>query len=316
MNNTKLNLRNRFVRPLHPLSICLKLSVIILVVLLIDATPSQPTWAIVLGLFAALFLVPIAYQQIRKYQSVFRMDADGLIWHLPCALLLAFSFLVERGSLAGIFALPYTVWCVETLLRGLRLDGKMVYIVTLAAFLFLLIGSSWLLFDRYGIRPLDFQIWTVILTGVHFHFAGFTLLASVMLFLFQNPLDTKVKMINIAIIIGVFLTAIGITVKQLGYSDIYETLAAVWMSLSAFSAAVIFIKNSLVEQMGVKILWLLAGICLIFSMLFAFLYPFRTVFTLDILTLAFMQTMHGTLNALGFGTLVLLGWTLKKEPIV
>ncbi len=316
MNNSKLNLRNRFIRPLHPLSICLKLSVIILVAVLTDSTPSQPTWAVILGLFAALFLVPVAFQQIRKHQSVFRMDADGLVWHLPCALLLAISFLLDRGNLAGIFALPYATWCVETLLRGFRIDGKMVYLVTLTAFLFLSIGAIWLVFDRFNIRPLEFPTWIVILTGVHFHFAGFTLLTAVMLFLFQNPFDRKIKLVSFAIIIGVFLTAIGIIATQLGYSDLYETLSGVWMSVSAVSAAAIFIKNSLGEQKITKILWFSAGICLISAMIFAFLYALRTLFPLDTLTLPFMQTVHGTLNALGFGTLVLLGWALKKDTTV
>ena len=314
MNSSKLNTLNKFVQPLHPLSIWLKLSVIILVAFLIDSTPSQPTWAVILGLFAALFLVPIAYEQIRKYQSVFRMDADGLIWHLPCALLLAISFLLDRGNMAGIFALPYTTWCVETLLRGFRIDGKMVYIVTLTTFFFLSIGAIWLIFDRFNIKPLEFPTWIVIMTGVHFHFAGFTLLTAVMLFLFQKPLDRKIRMVSIAIIIGVFLTAIGITATQLGYSDLFETLSGVWMSISALSSAVIFIKNSLIEQMTTKILWFSAGICLISAMIFACLYALRSIFPLDILTLPFMQTVHGSLNALGFGTLILMGWALKKTP--
>lgn len=314
MNKSKLNTSNRFIRPLHTLSLSLKLCIIIFVAVLIKSTPSQPTWAVILGLFAALFIVPIAFQQIRKYQSVFRMDADGLIWHLPCAILLAFSFLLDRGNLAGVFALPYATWCVETLLRGTRMDKKTSYLLTFTAFLFLSVGAIWLLFDRFGTRPLEFSIWIVILTGVHFHFAGFTLLTATMLFLFQKPFDRKVRWVNFAIIIGVILTAICITTTQLGYNEIYEAIAGVWMSVSAVFAATIFIKNSFNEQKTTKILWLLGGVSLVFAMIFACLYSIREIYPLEILTIPFMQTVHGTVNTLGFGTLVLLGWAFKKQP--
>ncbi len=273
MNNSKLNIFNELIRPLHPLSILLKLSLIILVGVTNKSSPSQPSWAIIVALFAAFFLVPIAYQQLRKNQSVFKMDADGLIWHFPCALLLVLSFLLDRGDLTGILALPYATWCVETLLRGLRKEGNRIYLVTLMAFLFLSIGSIWLLFDRFGIQPLGFPTWIVILTSVHFHYAGFTLLSAMVLFLYQKPHDKILSAVNLSIIVGVILTALGITITRLGYSTIYETVAGVWMSLSA----------------------LFAG------------------FALDILTLPFMQILHGTLNALGFGTLILLGWALKKD---
>ena len=313
MNSSKLNILNAFIRPLHPLSIWLKLSLIILVAVTNKSTPTQPTWAVIVALFAALFLVPIAYQQLRKNQSVFRMDADGLIWHLPCAFLLVFSFLLDRGNLAGIFALPYATWCVETLLRGFRIDGKRNYLTTLMAFLFLSIGSIWLLFDRFGIQPLSFPTWIVILTSVHFHYAGFTLLSAMVLFLYQKPNDKRLKIVTLALIIGVALTAIGITLTQLQHSTIYETLSGVWMSVSALYAGLIVIQNSFLEKTTTKLLWASAGICLILAMIFAGLYALRAIFPIDMLTLPFMQTVHGTLNALGFGTLILLGWAWKKE---
>ena len=295
------------------MGIWLKLSVLVFVYVVLKSTPSQPTWAIILVLFAALFLVPIGFQQISQRQSTFQIDPDGLILHMPCALSLAMSFLLDRGNLAGIFALPYATWCVETLLRGCKIKRDLVYIATVTIFAFLAIGSLWLLFDRFGIQPFGFSRWIVILTGVHFHYAGFTLLTSLVLFLYQKPDDKWTLIISILVILGVFFTALGITLTQSDYGHVYETLAGVWMGSSAIAAGFMFIKNSFLEQKATKILWLLAGICLIFAMILACLYALRSVIPLDILTIPFMQTVHGTLNALGFGTLMLLGWALKKN---
>ncbi len=302
--------------PLHPLGSWLKLSVLAFVSVVLKSTPTQPTWAVMIVLFAALLLVPIGFQLVRKSQSLFRMDAEGLVLHLPCALFLALSFLLDRGTLAGVFALPYATWCVETLLRGVKIDGDLVYLLTLTAFMFLATGAIWLLFDRFGIQPLGFATWIVILTSVHFHYAGFTLLTSMVLFLYQKPKDSTVQTVSILIIMGVLLTAIGITFTQLGYPTALESFAGVWMGSSAMFAGFVIIQKSILEKMPTKILWLLAGICLILAMILACFYALRSLIPLDLLTLPFMQTAHGTLNALGFGTLMLLGWAMKKPKSI
>ncbi len=311
MNKPNSN-NNWLTNPLHPLGIFLKLSILVVVYVLLKSSPSQPTWVVILVLFAALFLVPIGFQQISKRQTMFRMDTDGLVLHMPCVFLLSMSFLLDRGNLAGIFALPYATWCVETLLRGLKKARSLVYFATVAIFLGLAIGSLWLLFDRFGIQPLGFSNWIVILKSVHFHYAGFMLLTSLVLFLYQKPDDKPIRIVSIAVIIGLLFMGIGVALTQLGFYPIYETFSGVWMGISSIAAGLIFIKNSFLEKKATKILWLLAGICLVLAMILAFIYALRSVICTDILTIPFMQSIHGILNALGFGTLMLLGWALKK----
>ena len=312
MNNSNLNTQNWLFEPLHPLSIWLKLSVITGISVGIKSTPTQPSWAVTAALFAALFLVPIGYQQVSRNSSGFKMSSDALVWHLPCAVLLAISFLFDRSSLAGFFALPYATWCMEVFLRGVKLDRKLTYLTTLTTFGFLANASLWLLFDRFGIQPFGFSTWIVILTGVHFHFAGFTLMVCLSLFLYQNPTNKPIKVTILCLIVGVILTATGITVTQLGFDHRIETFAGVWMAVSATAAGFIFIKQSFLENNPTKIMWCIGGICLVLAMILACLYALRSIIALEMLTLPFMQAFHGTLNALGFGTLVLLGWAFKK----
>lgn len=312
MKKPNSNKNDWLTNPLNPIGFWIKIYVLTFVFIVLKSSPSQPTWAIILVLFAVLVLVPIGFQQVSKRQSMFKMDTEDLVLHMPCAFLLAMSFLLDRGNLAGIFALPYATWCVETLLRGLKIEKNWIYLTTVAIFTFLAIGSLWLLFDRFGIQPLGFSSWIVILTSVHFHYAGFTLLTSLVLFLYEKPDDRFILNVSISVILGVFFTALGITLTQSDYGHVYETLAGVWMGSSATVAGVMFIKKGFIEKKATKILWLLAGSCLVLAMILACLYALRSVFPLDMLTLPFMQTIHGTLNALGFGTLMLLGWALKK----
>lgn len=311
MNNPNSN-NNWLTNPLHPLGILLKLSILVVVYVLLKSSPSQPTWVVILVLFAALFLVPIGFQQISKRQTMFRMDAEGLVLHMPCVFLLSISFLSDRGNLAGIFALSYATWCVETLLRGLKRSKCLVYFTTMAVFLGLAIGSLWLLFDRFGIQPIGFSNWIVILKSVHFHYAGFTLLTSLVLFLYQKRDDKPIIIVSLSIIMSLLLMGIGVALTQLGFYSSYEPFASICLSITSMVAGFIFIQKSLLEKKAIKILWLSGGICLVLDMILACLYALRSVISSDILTIPFMQSMHGILNALGFGTLMLLGWALKK----
>lgn len=312
MKNSKSTNKHWLVEPLNPLGIGLKLSVLFVIAMANKSTPTQASWAITMVVFAALIIIPIAIEQVSKHPSVFFLSSDILLWHLPCAMFLALSFLMNRSPLAGIFSLPYASWCMEVFLRGIKYEKKLPYLTYLITFAFLANASIWLLFDRFGIQPLGFSAWIVILTGAHFHFAGFALMVSLSLFLSLNPHNQLVRMTIIAIVMGIVLTASGIITTQLGLGHELETIAGVWMSISATSAGYIFIKHSFAQSSPTKYLWLIGGVCLILAMVLAFLYAMRTILALEFLSMSFMQAIHGTLNALGFGTLVLLGWALKK----
>ena len=64
-------------------------------------------------------------------------------------------------------------------------------------------AAAWLAADRFGIRPLDFDRSTVLLTAAHFHHAGFGV--SVLLARMRAPFGLAFHQI------GMILVAIGIT---------------------------------------------------------------------------------------------------------
>ena len=314
MSNSTTNKSNPFFEPLSPLSIGLKMSLLTVVALVVKATPTQPTWAILMVLFAALFLVPIAFEQLRRNQTSFPMHKSDLVSQFLCALSLTFSFLMERSTIAGIFAIPYAVWCMEIFFYGLKINTKLTYLATLTTFGFLLNASLWLVMDRFDIQPLSFTTWIVILTGVHFHYAGFALMACLTLFLCREPHDRFIQTTVVLLILGIILTATGITTTQIGFDQSIETVAGVWMAIAGMLAGSIFIKKSFPEPQPTQGLWFIGGVSLVLGMCLACLYALRSIIILDELTLPFMQAVHGTLNALGFGTLMLLGWAFRKAP--
>jgi YndJ-like protein len=61
-----------------------------------------------------------------------------------------------------------------------------------------------------------------------------------------------------------------------------------------------------------KTMWITGGICLTLGMTLALGYALRHFIVIDWLNIPNMQAVHGSLNALGFGTLMILGWRFKK----
>lgn len=301
---------------MHPLSIWLKISVILAMAYGLNVHPTYPSWAVVMVLVATFLLVPIGYQQFTyRYNFLFKTNKI-LAWHLPTTLLLAFSFILEKGIMAGLLALPYFLWCLTIVIRALfPIQFSLKYLCGIVTWGFLTNAATWLVFDRFNFQPFDFSPWIVLLTGAHFHYAGFALMASLSLLLCDNPTNILIKITIWSVIMGVVLTALGITTTQLGFPHFIETIAAVWMALSGVLSGFVFIKFGLKEKGHTQKLWILGGFCLLLGMILAFCYAIRPIYPLSILTIPFMQAVHGSLNALGFGTLILVGFGLKKGDL-
>jgi YndJ-like protein len=310
MNYAPQNRLPTLIEPLSALSLWLKISIVLLVSVVIKAQPTQPTWAVAMPVFAALVLVPIGLQLISVEKTVFHSSKAVFNSHLVVAIVLAVSFLFDQSLIAGCLALPYFLWCLSVLLRGLKLDFSLTYLMTLAAFGFLTNAAAWLVFDRFGYQPMGFSAWIVLLTGAHFHYAGFALTLSLTLLLRENPKNKWAKIASYGVLSGVVLTATGIVTTQLGYSHFIETVAGVWMSAAAFLSGIAFLLRGLSEKSNARFLFIIGAICLLLAMILAFFYALRTIIPLSFLTIPTMQAVHGTLNALGFGTLTLFGFAM------
>ena len=310
MNYAPQNRLPTLIEPLSALSLWLKISIVLLVSVVIKAQPTQPTWAVAMPVFAALVLVPIGLQLMSIEKTVFHSSKTVFNSHLVVAILLAVSFLFDQNLIAGCLALPYFLWCLVVLLRGLKVEFSLTYLMTLAAFGFLTNAAAWLVFDRFGYQPMGFSAWIVLLTGAHFHYAGFALTLSLALLLRENPENKWAKIASCGVLSGVVLTATGIVTTQLGYSHFIETTAGVWMSAAAFLSGIAFLLRGLSEKSNARFLFIIGAICLLLAMVLAFFYALRTIIPLSFLTIPTMQAVHGTLNALGFGTLTLFGFAI------
>lgn len=269
----------------------------------------QTRWEGALVVFAALALVPTGLQLLQLPQSR---------WYLLPAIGLVSAYLFFPNEYAPILALPYLLfatWLTVREFSNLLVFKKFELLqwVRLAALAYWATGAAWALCFLADIRPLGFDPVIVGLTAAHFHVAGFVLAVVVYCLLSDAPSLTN-KLLGWATLAGMPLVATGITLTKLGFSPIFEwasalgfvgfALAVVWQHIRLFSQ-----KN---HPLVSRRLWLGGAICLLIGGVLASLYAIRFSFPMDWINIPNMKIWHGTLNAVGFGWLVLNGWAIAK----
>jgi hypothetical protein len=233
------------------------------------------------------------------------------------ALLIVGSFLLPPGPLAALLAGPWLLVTGLVALFGLwrllpRGLGSAAEVCLDAGLLYLPIGGAWLVLARLGARPLDFPDVIVLLTAVHFHYAGF--IAPLLTAMAGRALPANggwarqaYRAVAAGIIVGSPLLAVGFTL-----SPMLRLVAALILAASVFGLAALTLGVVIPAIQPGATRWLL-GVSATAVMLPMLLVGFYAVgeFTGDpIVTIPQMAQIHGWLNAVGFALCGLLGWTL------
>jgi hypothetical protein len=183
-----------------------------------------------------------------------------------------------------------------------------------AGLLYILVGGLWAVADRLGLQPLGFEPVIVLLTSIHFHYAGFVLplLVGFALGEIQGPVA---RLAGLGVIAGVPLVAVGITASQLGVGPWLECGAS-WVTAAAGLATAwlhLRLAGCRTHPLPARALWGVAALALAGSMVLAALYGARAFLPLAWLDIPWMRALHGTANGLGFGLAGLCGWWAAGE---
>lgn len=284
-------------------------------------------WARFLLVIAALVVVPLACSVCPAMRERITASwARGLL--LCAALLLAAAQFVAPGMIAASLAVPWFVATCGVALAGLHdawrfRRGPLARLIAACGMTYLSVGGGWSLLDRGGIRPLGFDPAIVLLTAIHFHYAGFALpiLTSLAECGFIDDARSSPRAGNwfwrgtsIAVLASVPLVAVGITASQAGFSPMVELVAAWCMSLAGLAVAWLYFRLGLLgspRRQFTRELWAFGALFLACGMTLSILYGSRAILPLAWLDIPMMRALHGTANALGFTIPCLLGWVLE-----
>jgi hypothetical protein len=271
-----------------------------------------PFWVLeTMFLLAPLVLVPQLLDLLHVTSGGRAAAAAGG----AAALGAAASFLLPRGPASAALAVGWMVYvaalAAHRLLRGrwdaVRDPAERIVTVALA---FLPIGAGWLVLSRGGVRPLGFEEPLVLLTAIHFHFAGFTAAALVGRAGREWPGSRAHAFIATGVAAGTPILAAGITL-----SPALEVAGAALLAASLVAFALWQWRR--LSRLGgaARALLAVSAACLLPSMAAAVAYAVGEWTEKPILALSWMARVHGPLNALGFGLLGVLGWTVAPRNL-
>jgi hypothetical protein len=263
-------------------------------------------WARLILLMAVLVWVPLVLHLL-DYPKRSALAVGG------AGAALTAAFYCEAGWLAGGLTLPWlvvTLWVfaqgVDFWIKNAQRAGDRA---VAASQIFLVVGGLWTMADRLGWQPLGFDPAIVLLTGVHFYYAGFLFTWLVGRSAQQWP-STASRAAAYGAILSVPLTAAGITVTQLWGRYELEAFSAICVALSGWLTAGVYIWAVLRPGLPLltRLLWFICAVCLTCSMLLALGYAVRTWWPVEWLAIPNMRAWHGTANALGVAGCGVLGW--------
>lgn len=279
-----------------------------------DAAVYYPTIAAPL-LLAVLVAVPLALALLPPPAGVLRSLL--LLLQPAAALSVAAALLLPAGALAAVLALPWTAFTALVALEGLvrlrRGRGRPAGAACCAVgMVYLVVGGGWLALSRLGARPLGFGDTIVLLTAVHFHYAG--LLAPLLVGLAGGALPPTARRVRRAwwlctagVLLGPPLLAAGIT-----FARPLEIAAAVLLAgglVGTMLLALRFVAPRLVTR--ARVLFTISALSVLLPMVLAVLYALGPLAAWSGVSPRELVPLHGWVNALGFVLCGLLAWTVQ-----
>lgn len=258
---------------------------------------SHDEWARILLSLAVLVWVPLAFELLQY-------PLRYAIWVASAGAALAITLFLPSGSMTGLLSCGWLLVSFLAFQRGLRRLRKWrrapANVALGAAQIFLVIGALWAVFDRFGLQPLNFDPAIVLLTSVHFHYAGFIfpLLTG---WLQQYAPNWHSHLAARLAVIAIPMTAIGITLMQV--YDLYwpEAIAATVMAFSGWLCGFGYLRLAFRKSVAIAPRIAATGLAfsLFFSMTLALGYAMRGYYPIDFLQIPTMRAWHGSVNAIG-----------------
>jgi len=287
------------------------------------------TWLIErMLMLAVLVFVPLALSLVATANE---NGKHGFAYHYAIsfqplgAALVIVSFYLQTSSSAGTKTMAWVLTTFFIALFGLwRLWRRWKFSRSIfpleelcidAGLIYIVVGGGWLFLSREGLNPMNFSDTIVLLTAVHFHYAGFA--APILTGLAGRKLKTGIaRKIYLAAASGVIagppLVAAGITLSRS-----VEVFSAVTLALSLFALAMLTMFVIAPEMRPLpRLLLILSAMSVIVTMIFACLYAFGRFAGIETVNIPLMAQVHGISNALGFVLCGLLAWAITSYETI
>jgi hypothetical protein len=274
---------------------------------------------------AVLVLVPLGLGQVPSPGARLGVLAarGAIVASFPAALAVVGALSLPVGSSGSVLlALPWLAVTGTIAVVGLsrlreRGLGTLPELSVTAALLYVPVGAVALVLHRAGVF-LRFEPIIVLLTAVHYHYAGFVLPLTAGLTArvvdadggFEGPVGRLAAAALLVLVGNVALIAVGIT-----FSPLLEVVAVALFTVAVAVFAAVALRRAVPRLPRVPATLLAAACCTLFaSMALALAYGYSAFRPRDALVgIGTMIRWHGALNAFGFAVPALLSLRLLDD---
>jgi len=235
----------------------------------------------------------------------------------PGAALVTASFFLSQGWPAGLLVCLWLLVAAALALDGLdRLIGTRLKSFPEFCFAigegYALVGALWLLASRLGLQPVSFREPIVLLTAVHFHYAG--LMAAILAGLVASRLGATRTLLPLRAALSCAVLGPGLLGLAFLAGPKLKLAAVGLMVIGECGIALGTFRIGLNAAQSVGGRFLLVGsACVICGMALAGIWAVGEYPLHAFVNLEQMARYHGILNSLGFGLCSLVGWTLLRR---
>ena len=240
---------------------------------------------------------------------------DGVLF--AAALLTSVSFFLDNRTAAACFASSWLLVCAGFAGDGVqRLASRGTRSFTQFCFAagegYLFVAGVWLIASRAGLQLLAFREPIVLLTAVHFHFAGFAsaVLAGLTYERFrESKWKAALQVVFLAVVCGPAILGLAF---MLGPK--VKLVAALLIALGQFGLAGGMVRAGIAaNNAGGRWLFFVAGGSVAAGMILAVVWAIGEYPLQAFVNIRQMAEFHGVLNAVGFVVCGLLGWSVASS---
>jgi len=263
--------------------------------------------------FAILVIVPLGLSLVASPDRKYRL----LVLIQPIAALLTIaSFFLDKGLLSAALSSSWLLLTGLVALYGVtRLIARggphpLPELSIDAGLLYLPVAGVWLVIYRLGEQPFGYGEIIILLTVVHFHFAGF---ATPIIAGMNGRLLSKTKLPRRIYAFAVFgiVAAMPLVAAGITFNPLLGFIGALLLTVALILLAVltIFWVRPAITHPVKQILLVFGALASCSAMVLASLYAYSIATHTLILTIPTMAMTHGILNAFGFVTCSLFVWS-------
>jgi hypothetical protein len=275
-----------------------------------------------LGIIESLFLlgpwvvVPLGADLVR---GVGTSKSSGVLdWVLfAAASLTTVSFFLDNRTAAAWFASSWLLVCAGFAGDGLRRfvsagTKSFTQFCFAAGEGYLVVAGAWLVASRVGLQLLSFHEPIVLLTAVHFHFAGFA--SAVLAGLVEEASvghkgHRLLRMALSAVVLGPGILGLAFLLGPK-----VKLVAALLIALGQMGLAGGMVRVAMAtKSRGARRLLFVAGESVAAGMILAAVWAVGEYPLQSFVNIRQMAEFHGVLNAVGFAVCGLLGWRIVRS---